>query len=457
MQLRLYQAKDLDALRAAYRRKAKGVVFVGPTGYGKTVLFSHIAKGAIDKGKRVAVLCHRAELIEQIVGATRRMGLDPSIVAPGHACQDAPLIVASVFTLINRLGQFTEPDLVIVDEAHHASLKTTWGKILVAWPNALRLGVTATPTRLSGEGLDDLFDTMVLGPTTKQLIDLGALTPVRVFAPTTPDLSGVRTRAGDYVMSDLEAWLAKSTITGDAVEHYQRLAAGKRAIAFCCTVNHAKQTAEAFNNAGIKAASIDGTMDATTRADYIARFRSGDIQLLTSCNLVSEGFDLPAIECGILLRPTKSLSLYLQQVGRCLRTFEGKSQAIILDHAGNAHKHGLPTDEREWTLKAKPKKKKLLGEIEVVKTCPSCFSVVAGGASVCEYCDHEFPTNRREAEKVKGTLTEITESRVKRKEQSAASNFESLVALGRMRGYPYPHNWARHVLEARKKRLRGRA
>lgn len=453
MKLRPYQENDVAQIRAAYREKNKSVLFVGPTGYGKTVLFSHIVKSALERGKKVMVLCHRQELIDQIEAALISVGIQPGIVAPHRECTNKNVVLASVWTLINRLYAFDPPDLLVVDEAHHATSKTTWGKILNHWPQSHRLGVTATPLRLSGEGLNDLFEKMVLGPSTQELIELGFLTPVRVFAPSQPDLEGVRRRGGEFVIGDLEAALAKSTITGDAISHYKRLCNGKRAIAFCVSVAHAKVIAESFNKEGIKSESIDGSLDSEERRRRITNFREGRTQVLTSCDLVSEGFDLPAIEAGILLRPTASTGLYLQQVGRCLRTADGKSESIILDHAGNTLRHGLPTERREWTLAGEEKKSKAAKETIVsVKICKACFQACPQTAQECSGCGEEFPVKPRKVVQVKGELQELKAAvnRSRMAEQTSAKSLEGLISLGVMRGYKNPLAWATHVLQGRK-------
>jgi superfamily II DNA or RNA helicase len=451
MLLRPYQEKDFHALRGAFRGGAKSILFVAPTGYGKTVLFSHIAKNAFERGKRVMILCHRAELIEQIEKSLIAVGIAPGIVAPNRECSNKHVVVASVWTLINRLYAFDPPDLLVVDEAHHATSKTTWGKILKHWPNAHRLGVTATPIRLSGEGLDDLFDTMVLGPSTQELIELGFLTPVRVFAPSQPDLKGVHKRGGDYAIGELEQALAKSSVTGDAITHYKRLCAGKRAIAFCVSVEHARTISDAFNKAGIKSESIDGSLDYQERRRRISDFRQGITMVLSSCDLVSEGFDLPAIEVGISLRPTASVGLWLQQVGRCLRTTEGKTTAIILDHAGNTLRHGLPTDEREWSLTGTEKKKRSAQEaIAGVKVCKSCFQACPSVAVSCSGCGTPFPIKARKLEEREGELEEVKAGQQRRKsEQKHASSLIGLIELGKMRGYKNPRAWAEHVMRGR--------
>ena len=451
MELRPYQKTNLDAIRESFRTGHNAPLFVGPTGYGKTVLFSHIAKSAADRGKRVYILCHRQELIDQIVSALRIVGINPGIVAPDQPETAAIVQVASVWTLVNRLCRYPAPDLLVVDEAHHATAKTTWGKILSYWPNAKRLGVTATPIRLSGEGMREMFDDLILGPTTRELIEGGYLSPVKVYAPSTADTTGVKKRAGDFVISELESALMASTVTGDAITHYQKLAAGKRAVAFCVSVTHARAIADAFNAKGIASESIDGSLDREERSRRIAAFRAGRILVLASCELVSEGFDLPAIEVGISLRPTASEGLWLQQVGRCLRTMADKSSAIILDHAGNTHRHGLPTDDREWSLDGR-EKKVAKEKVPSARTCKVCFACSPATATACVECKEPFPVKARKLEQRDGTLEEVTQAHRRTRPRNDADTLEGLIQLGRIRGYKNAVGWAHHVYTARQKK-----
>lgn len=450
--LRTYQNTLVERTRANFIAGKRRQLLVLPTGGGKTVCFSYMAGAAKSKGLRVWILAHRVELLEQISKTLRAFGIQHGMIAPGYIGDRRQQVqVASVFTLARRLDRYETPDLIIVDEAHHAISKSTWGTVIGAFPAARLLGVTATPIRLSGEGLGDLFECMVQGPTVADLIAQGALSPYRLFAPAGVDLSGIHSRMGDFVRGELDEAMNKRSITGDAVSHYRKLAPGKRAIAFCVSVEHAEAVALQFREAGIPAQSIDGSMDKVLRSQVLASFTAGDIRVLTSCDLVSEGFDVPAIEVAILLRPTQSLGLYLQQVGRALRTFPGKSEAIILDHAGNVKRHGLPDDDRIWTLDGKVKKRASKPSEIPVKTCPKCFATVASAATDC-LCGHHFVAVAREIETVEGELQEVDPEvarRQARMEQGRAQTEADLVALGRQRGMKRPELWARHVLRAR--------
>ena len=450
--LRSYQVALVERTRANFIVGRKRQLLVLPTGGGKTVCFSYMAGAAKGKNLTVWILAHRVELLEQISRTLSDFGIKHGMIAPGFLGDRRQQVqVASVFTLARRLDRYAPPDLIIVDEAHHAISKSTWGTVINTFPNAKLLGVTATPIRLSGEGLGDLFEVMVQGPTVADLIAQGALSPYRLFAPAGVDLTGVHSKMGDFVRGELADAMNKRSITGDAVAHYRKLADGKRAIAFCVSVEHAEHVAAQFREAGIPAASIDGGMDKALRKAVLASFTAGDLRVLTSCDLVSEGFDVPAIEVAILLRPTQSLGLYLQQVGRALRLFPGKTEAIILDHAGNVKMHGLPDEDRIWSLDGKAKKRASKPSEVPIKTCPKCFATVTAAATHC-LCGHEFVAVARVVEQVEGNLEEVNVEQARREAramQGRAQSEQDLVALGRSRGMKRPELWARHVIRAR--------
>lgn len=314
--IRLYddQLETVDKIRQAYRGGAHSPLLVAPCAFGKTIIFSYMARAHVEKGGRVMILVHRQELLDQVSQALGKFGVRHSFVAPGYSQDRHERVqVASVFTLIRRLGQVIAPTLIIVDEAHHCVGHTTFGKVIQHFKGARVFGVTATPFRLSGEGLNEYFDRLVLGPTVEELIEKGRLSRFRVFCPSAPDLSGVHKRTGDFVTRELETVVDRPTLTGDAVTHYRRHASGRQAVAFCVSVQHAKHVADNFLAAGFAAQCIDGSMPNEWRREVIGDFRSGRLKILTSCDLVSEGFDVPNIEVGISLRPTMSLGLWLQQ------------------------------------------------------------------------------------------------------------------------------------------------
>jgi superfamily II DNA or RNA helicase len=454
--LRSFQAAAVAEIRGAYMAGHRRVLFVLPTGGGKTYTFVYIAEQAAVRGNRVCILVHRQELVDQSSRSLHAIGCNHGIIASGYR-QDLrhTVQVASVQTLARRLAQLP-PDffqLLIVDEAHHATAGL-WSKVLAAMPRAHVLGVTATPERLDGRGLGEQFDTLIEGPDAGWLTEQGFLVPARIFAPPGIDLSGIKrfdTKKGRH---DSEDVLRQGQAMGDAVSHYSRTIEPHHngtAIAFCVSVAHAEAVAEAFRAQGIAAAMLDGSMDRGHRRRLINDLGAGTLKVLTSCDIVSEGTDIPSVTGAILLRPTDSLGLHLQQVGRVLRPCPGKEWAVINDHVGNSHRHGLPTDARDWSLEGRTKRgKRAPSDALPVRVCPKCFSALPSTLQVCSECGHQFEAPRRELVTVDGTLQELPASviaRRKRTEVAKARTREELEAIRLERGYK--PGWTDHMLKAR--------
>ncbi len=457
--LRPDQAAILASVRDILEHDGASLLLVSPTGSGKTVIFCALAKDFHDKGLRVLILAHRVELIDQISRTLTNMEVDHGCIAPSRKKEHGkPVQVASVNTLVRDTGRIYRPDLIIIDEAHHAIARSSFGRIVESFRGVPVLGVTATPERLSGEGLGETFSTMLEGPSTKTLIDMGHLSKFRIFAPPQHATDQVKTRMGDFDRNDLGLAMNRPSITGDAVEHYRRLGLCRRALVFCVTVQHARDCAESFSRAGYSAQSIDGTMDRTTRKGILDGFASGRVQVLTSCDLASEGLDIPAIEVAILLRPTKSLCVYLQQVGRALRPYPGKEYALILDHAGNTVVHGWPDDERNWSLEGRKRRTRQDGEKSLnVRVCGQCWAASKAPIATCPYCQYAWPPQPRDVKEVDGELQEAIRkerSQARKIEQGSARGLTDLIALARGRGYQRPEYWARCVWGARQGRGR---
>ena len=454
MNLRAYQQRAIADTRAAIAGGSRAPLLVLPTGGGKTIIFSAIAQSAAAKGNRVLILVHRRELIHQASSKLQWIGLDHGIVAAGVPASDAPVQIASVQTLARRLSRIDwQPGLIIIDEAHHATAGQ-WSRILDHWPNTYRLGVTATPCRLDGRGLRSAFDAMVLGPSVADLTSAGFLSPARIYAPpVVADLASVRTRAGDYANDQAAAAMDRPTVTGDAISHYQRLAAGQQAIAFCCNVKHAVSVCDAFKTAGIAAELLlGGTQD---REKVVTDFAAHRTNVLVTVDVVSEGFDVPAASCAILLRPTQSLGLYLQQVGRVLRPAPGKHAALILDHVGNVMRHGFPDDQRDCSLDDRMRRTKGTAAPSV-RTCEHCFAAFKP-APICPVCGHQCtPIKSRVIREIAGELQELkrTEQRTARREQGQARTLQELIHLGQARGMKNPVGWAKYVYFARQQKSR---
>lgn len=451
--LRGYQEEMIGKTRVALRTHRR-VLVVSPTGSGKTVLSAFMAGSATQKGIRTAFVCHRKELIKQTARTYGEVGIPYGIVSAGMTGnRHQPVQICGVNTLANRLDQHNDFGLMIWDEAHHIAA-ASWAKIMDAFPNAKHVGLSATPERLDGTGLHKFFDHMVPGPRVAWLIENGYLSPYRMLAPSLPDLDGVKTVAGDFDKKTLGEAMSKPKLIGDMVAHYTKLAPGKRNMVFCVSVKHSLAVVEKFQAAGWRAAHIDGETDPEARDRLIADFTSGALQILSSVDLVSEGFDLPAIEVATLARPTKSVSLYLQQVGRSLRIAPGKTEALVLDHAGNSLTHGLPDDDREWSLAGRTKRKKRKGDDEPafpVRQCPTCFKVHRP-APVCSGCGHEYAVLGRTVEELEGELTEVVRAQAKRDakvEVARAKTLEELIRIGQLRNYKNPQFWARSVMAGR--------
>ena len=464
--LRDYQHQGVEAIRDAYRKGRRSVLYTLPTGGGKTVVFSYVVQNAVSKGRRVAILVHRQELVDQAVESLKRLGVTAGVIAPGREeVSDLPVQVASVQSLVRRLDRWADAfDLIVIDEAHHA-VAGSWRKVINAYPQAYRLGVTATPERLDGKGLRDCFDELITGPGTWDLTQMGHLAPCKLFCPpTSTDFRKLRVLGGDFRKDDAEQAMKTAELMGDAVEHYVKHVHPQTAIAFCVTVDHAKYVAEAFNDKGVRAAVIDGTLDKNTRKRMIADLADGEIQVLCSCEVISEGTDVPSVGGALLLRPTNSLSLYLQQVGRCLRPAPGKTHAVVLDHAGNVKRHGLPHDVHFWSLegaKVRQEKEKRR-EAAPVRVCPDCFAAVSADQENCPYCGAEMVKKKAKPETGEGELREIRieEALIRAREKQAkeerrkqigrARTLEQLQAIARERGYS--PGWAYHIHNSRRGR-----
>jgi DNA repair protein RadD len=443
--LRPYQQQLVNEIRGQYQLGRKSVLAVLSTGGGKTYIFSYIAQQASVKGNRVLILVHRAELLDQASRSLRSMGVAHGLIRANRSMDLSHTVqVASVQTLARRLHLLPRDffQLLIVDEAHHTTAGT-WAKVIQHFHAAKLLGVTATPIRSDGRGLGEHYQSMVQGPTAQQLTDAGFLAAAKVLAPPGFDSTGLRKRMGDFDPKEAEQRVG--TIMGDCLGHYRKHLPGQTAIAFCCSVAHAEAVADLFQRNGIAAASIDGSMDSATRRELLQDLGTGKLKVLTSCALIGEGVDVPSVGGCILLRPTASVALHLQMIGRCLRPQPGK-RAVVLDHVGNTLRLGHHLEPRDWSLDGVARRDR--EQAPSVKVCPQCFATSASAAQVCRECGHVFaPQERRELQQVDGELQELAVT--KRREQGSAQTLQDLIALGQQRGYKNPAAWAKHVLAAR--------
>jgi len=452
MQLRPYQQEALQDLRNCFYRGHRSALLVMPTGAGKTACFTSIAASATAKGNRTLILVHRRELVTQASSKLSLLGVSHGIIAAGFETSDHSVQVASVQTLVRRLEKLDfEPDLLIIDEAHHA-VAGSWDKAIKHFSNARLIGVTATPERLDGRGLGTHFDTLVIGPFVDQLVEDGYLSPHKVFAPPIGvDLSKLKMRGGDYAKDQLGEIMDRPAITGCAVTHYRRLADGQPAIAFCVNVAHAKSVCASFVDAGYRARLVTGEMKMEERDDAISGLADGRTQILCSVDVVSEGTDVPVVSCAILLRPTASTSLYMQQVGRVLRPQPGKV-ATIIDHVNSTRKHGFVDDRRQWSLDAKPKRQRKDEPAPSVRQCPDCFASFKP-QPICPVCGHVFEPKEGGILNLKGDLQELRKEKARerqefKREQGKARTLPELLALAAKTGYK--PGWAYKIYKGRK-------
>jgi superfamily II DNA or RNA helicase len=356
VELRPYQTEGIQKIFNSWKSGKRSILFQMPTGTGKTVLFSQIVKLGFVNNRRILIVVHRKELVEQITEKlTARNVPVGHIVAGMKADYSQTVQVASIQTLSRR--EHPEANLIIIDECHHAKADT-YKKLWDIYPDAKFLGVTATPVRLSGEGFDDLFDELIVSMNTQKFIEQGYLAPVTHLVCSNPDLSDVKQKQGDYITKMLSGVMMDNSIMTDLVESYKDKSPGKTTIVFAVDVDHSQSIVKRYNEENISAAHIDATTPKNERAAILRDFKAGKIKVVSNVEIITEGFDFPECEVVQLARPTKSLSLYLQMVGRVMRTSKNKKEGIILDNAGLWLEHGLSIVDRDWTLQSTRKKNK---------------------------------------------------------------------------------------------------
>lgn len=454
--LRDYQVDMINRTRDALRQHQR-VVLQAPTGAGKTAIACYMMAEAKRKGLSSFFLVHQNELLKQTSKTLWHNKIEHGLIAAGKSRSPHDVQLASVMTLKNRMSQYKDPALIIIDEAHRA-LAPSYLDIAEAYPNAKIVGLTATPRRTDGKGLGHLFEDIVDGPSIQHLINEGFLCDYDLFGvPVDMDVSKVKTTRGDYDTAQLEEVANKPTITGDAIAHYKRLARGRKCVVLCVSIKHAEDVARQYNQAGIKAMAIHGK--STNRDEILGQFENGDVDVITSVQLLVEGVDIPSIGAVQFLRPTQSLVVYMQGIGRGLRPHHNKDKLIVLDHVGNVSRHGLPCDPRSWSLADKKKGKRGANDNEPrlsVQLCPQCHHTFKSGVHECPFCGTPVEFKERVLEVVDGELERIAkaqreheEKTARRREVGMARSVEELTEIGKRRGMRYPHAWARRVVAAR--------
>lgn len=458
LQLRDYQSTAVDDIRNSYRAGNRAPIFVLPTGGGKTTTFVYIADQAAKRGTRICILVHRDHLVWQTSAELKLWGVRHGIIMAGiDELPEHDVQVASVMSLARRLDRWNDFDLLIVDECHHA-VAATWKKVISHYENAKVLGVTATPARLDGKGLGHLFDELIFGPTMSELISMEFLAPYRMFVPAEQvNTKGLRKRAGDYSADEAAALMDKRKITGDAVSHFQRHLNGAPSIAFCTTVEHAQHVADEFRARGFQSTVMTGKTDTITRRQMLADLACGKLHVLTSCEVISEGTDVPTCYGSILLRPTASLTMFLQQCGRALRPKPRGQSAILLDHAGNSRLHGLPHEDRAWSLMDGIQAARADGG-SAIRTCRECFAIYERTKDACPVCGTPYLPEAGSGipRQVAGDLIEAAGMDFNGHDvrdlpftdvMKQAKTLDQLLVIERVKGYK--PGWARHYHEAR--------
>lgn len=488
IQARPYQADAVERTRGAIARGRRRPLLVAPTGAGKTCIAAMILCSAIERGSRVLVTAHRRELIMQPFAKLIRAGVSYDQIgiimanvpnaranvlpfdltnatddelwrAMARRRPTAPIQIASIDTLRSR-GVLPPADLVVIDEAHRA-LSPSHSKLVAQYPNAVILGMTATPIRCDGQPLGSMFDEMIVVSTYRELAEQGYLVIPRVFtvpAKDLPDLANVKIcktglNKGDYDHAELVAAVDATGLVGDLVEHYQTHGMGMQALAFGVSIEHSKHIAERFCAAGIPALHVDGSTPSAERDAAVRKHRDGEIRILSNVDVFGEGTDLPWVKVVILGRPTKSLRVFLQQCGRGSRPYNGLPY-ILLDHAGCVLEHGLPHDDRDYSLTSERKAKKKTPATSV-KTCPCCYAVLSVQTRVCNteqpegkpcgcgtVCTYAFGSeaggDRSVPEEAEGNLIEVRQADLDEKR----AFWEQLCQKAIFRGYKI--GWAKY-------------
>lgn len=427
--LRPYQAKGIERLRASSKLR---LLYCAPTGSGKTATAASLILSALRCGSRVLFVVHLRELVDQTLRALERCGVTHVGVMrgdDGRVDPTAPVQIASIQTLARR--EKPQAEVILLDEAHRSISDSYKKNIWQAYPEATIIGLTASPCRGDGRPLSEQYEELIVGATYSELIAGGFVADPIVVAPKVePDTSRIRKVAGDWDEGELAQ--AMDVIAGDIVPTWKQHAgpstanpSGLRTIAFACGIEHSKDIVRRFVEAGVTAEHLDGTTPAAERAAILARLERGETTVVSNCAVLTEGFDCPAIRCAILARPTLSLVLHMQTAGRALRP--GDERPIILDHAGNVGRHGMPHEDREWSLTGHAKRTPLKNPYRI---CKQCFAYFRARETMCPHCQWQVPASEREPPtETKQEMRPIAKVDLER------DFYQSCVNLARSRGF----------------------
>jgi superfamily II DNA or RNA helicase len=444
-ELRPYQADVIAEFRRAVIGGARRIILVSPTGSGKTVIANDIIRDARADLRKVLMLAHRREIIGQTSAKLHAGGIFHGIIQAGISPRPLePVQVASIQTLHARAirtdaMELPSADILIIDEAHHCPART-YQAIIDAYPDAVLLGLTATPCRGDSRGLGGIFETMLECPQVAELIAQRYLVRTKCFAPTKPDLLGVRVERGDYVESQLAEHMDKPKLIGDVVTHWHKYGERRKTVVFAVNVQHSIHLRDEFIKAGVRAEHIDGGTPKAERDATLARLATGEIELVTNCLVLTEGWDCPEVSCVVLARPTRHMGLYRQMVGRVLRPAPGKADAIVIDHAGAVLEHGFVEDPVSWTLDPDTRAKSFThaarcapGGAKVIE-CTQCGGLRVGGQA-CPCCGLLPSRPPKSLAVVDGDLGLVEDGRAKPPTHNQREWHAMLVFICAERGY----------------------
>ena len=461
------QAEFVENIRAALRKGHKSILGVASPAFGKTVVAGHIISEARKKSDATAwFLVHRKNLLRQTSKSFWAAHIEHGLITSGKTRSKMPVQVGTIGSVYSRRETLMPPSILFVDEAHLA--KGNMFETVINWcreAGSIVIGLTGTPVRLDQKPLGDVFDVIVEARSTAWLIEQGRLSDYIMYSSAmSPDLEGIKKSGGDYNREQLAEVMDDGALVGDAVSHWKKYANGLITVVYCVNVKHSKHTASAFNDAGISAIHVDASTTESELKEACEGLASGKYLIICCCELLIEGFDLSAqvgkditLECCILLRPTQSVARYLQMIFRALRKKD--KPAIILDHASCAAKHGLPDDDREWSLDGKKKRKRKASDDEPdvrIQACKHCFFIFKPGPDHCPNC--KKPVDKmppREIKQVDGELERIDVTALRKqakREQSGARDLVDLVKLGQRRGMKNAAAWGAHVFASRQGR-----
>jgi len=434
-ELRDYQVSAVKSARALVKQGRRRIILQAPTGAGKSVIVREIISLLSNKGRRAVFVAPRLEIVEQLSAHLDSVGIEHGILQGTHwrTRPWLPVQVATSGTLMRR--EAAPPDVLFLDEAH---LHIDVAKTLVGrFPKSLVIGTTATPIRLDGRGLGEVYEAIVPVVSVRSLIDTGYLCPFRIFAPSDPDLSAVRTTAGDFNKKDLRGIMDTPCVIGNVIETWRRLANGQSTIVFATGVEASKRLAQAFRDVGVNACHVDAETPGGDRQRIVRDLGSGALTIACNVELFTYGLDVPRVSCVSLARPTQSLALHLQMIGRGLRPAPGKDILTVLDHSSNTMRHDLPDVPREWSLTGVVRRRPTEQAPGLRLPCPVCFAVSPASAVVCVLCGAFFPKKPRIVLERPGELREVTlASRAGRFDpEMRARMLAKWIRDGRERGY----------------------